>query len=338
MNKSEWNRILNGYAQPSASRSSLQLINTAIPYLLLYGIGGWVLHSGLHIFLILAIILPVIVLSALFMVRLFILFHDCTHQSFYHSRTANDFWGHILGILTFTPYKTWQRSHNLHHGSVGDLDRRGIGDVWTLTVTEYEALDRMMRLWYRVYRHPAMLFFISPLFLFAVMNRFPSNKKSKDEWVSSTITNLGILAGFLLTSLVFSWQTYFQLQLPILYLAAIMGVWLFFVQHQFDDVYWAKHEQWDIVRAALEGSTYFKLPVIFEWFTGNIGYHHIHHLNSRIPNYNLKRCYLEIEGLQDPVTVDLVGSFRLAFLHLYDETSGRMIGFKEFRRRRVQNA
>lgn len=335
LNKSQWNQRLKPYALPNRRKSTLQIINSVLPYLAIWVIDGVLLTSALPLWVKIFGACALSVFGGLFMVRIFILFHDCTHLSFFHSKRACSFWGHIFGVLTFTPYKTWQHEHNMHHGSVGDLDRRGMGDVWTLTVDEYASRSKFGRLVYRLYRNPIVLFVIAPVVLFAILNRFPARKKtSREEWVSSTITNLGLLATFLMTWAVFGWQMYFAIQLPILFVAATAGVWLFFVQHQFEDVYWAHHEQWDIVKAALEGSTYFKLPIVLEWFTGHIGYHHVHHLNARIPNYNLKKCFGEVEGLEPMNTIQFFGSFKLALLELYDEVNGKMIGFGELRRRR----
>jgi len=267
-----------------------------------------------------------------FVVRIFILFHDCTHQSFFKSSTANAIWGHVFGIMSFTPYYTWQLEHSIHHGTVGNLDRRGVGDIWTMTVTEYENSSRPKRLWYRVYRNPAFLFLVSPFALFAVLNRIPSAGARRKDHLSYLVTNAGIITIFIVTWLTIGLKYYLAIQLPILYFASIMGVWLFFVQHQFDEVYWSSDSEWDIVKAALDGSSYYKLPLVLEWFSGYIGYHNIHHLNSRIPNYKLKTCYNDVHKLFDEKRITMLESFRLAFLELYDEKTRKMISIRRFKR------
>ena len=333
MDKYQWNKVLKPYAQSDWRKSGIQIINSVMPYLVIWGVCGGLISSSLPLWFKCLGIIALSVLGGLFMVRIFILFHDCTHLSFLKSKKACAIWGHLFGILTFTPYRTWQHEHNLHHGSVGDLDRRGIGDVWTLTVSEYLEKSKFSRFVYRVYRHPFVLFFVAPFVLFGILNRFPTRKATRQELFSYALTDGGIIALFVLNAWLFGWQSYFAIQLPMLFVASTAGVWLFFVQHQFEDVYWAKHEEWDIVRAALEGSSFFKLPVVLEWFTGHIGYHHIHHLNARIPNYNLKKVFKNIDGLTPSRTIRFFGSFQLGLLHLYDEVNGRMIGFKELRKR-----
>lgn len=331
MDKIAWNKLLKPYAKSSLARSVFQIVDTIVPYIALWILDGFLIRSQIAIgFKVLGVMLFGM-LGGLLMVRIFILFHDCTHMNFFKSKLACALWGHVFGILTFTPYRTWQHEHNIHHGTVGNLDRRGIGDVWTLTVNEYLALPRFKRFLYRSYRNPFILFGFGPIVLFGLLNRFPTRKTNKAETLSYIVTDLGILAVFLLTWLTFGWQAYLLIQLPMLFVAATLGVWLFYVQHQFDEVYWAHHDSWDIVKAALEGSTFLKLPSVLNWFTGNIGYHHIHHLNPRIPNYNLKRCFKEVEGLVPRTTVGLFSSFRLALLDLYDEVNGKMIGFRQLK-------
>lgn len=328
MNKFEWNKRLKAYSEPSVLHSSWQIINTLIPYLLI----NFAMYLGIRWEVPYLLVLLLAIPGGLFMVRLFILFHDCTHLSFFKSKRANSIWGHILGIFTFTPYHTWQHEHNIHHGTVGNLDRRGAGDVWTMTVEEYLDSGKFKRFIYRFYRNPVFLFVVAPFFLFGLLNRFPARKVSQKEMFSYAVTNIGILGIFLGTWYAADWYYYLMIQLPMLFTASVAGVWLFFVQHQFEEVYWSKSEEWDIVKAALEGSSFYKLPGILNWFTGSIGYHHIHHLNSRIPNYRLKKCFQDITELQDHKTIRMFESFRLALLQLYDEQGRRMINFKELRR------
>jgi omega-6 fatty acid desaturase (delta-12 desaturase) len=293
---------------------------------------GLGLYFKLPYILLLLLAIP----TGAFMVRVFIIFHDCTHLSFFKSKKANQLLGHLLGIVTFTPYTIWQSEHNKHHGTVGNLDERGIGDVWTMTVEEYLNSSRMKRFWYRLYRNPIFLFFIAPFFLFAVMNRMPSKRfVSKKHYRSHLITNIGLFAIFLIVSMTIGIKYYLLIQLPVLFFASIMGVWLFFVQHQFEEVYWERHEEWDFIKAAIEGSSFYQLPLVLDWITGHIGYHNIHHLNPRIPNYHLRKCYRDIHEFKKGRTIKLFESFKMAMLTLYDEKSRKLISIKEFRKRKL---
>lgn len=330
MNKSEWNKKLKKYAQPTVWKSSMQIVNSVLPYMALLTL----MYLTMYFKIPYIVTLGLGFLASGFMVRIFILFHDCTHQSFFKSNTANAIWGHVFGILTFTPYYTWQLEHSIHHGTVGNLDRRGVGDIWTMTVNEYVHSPLLKRLWYRVYRNPLFLFLVAPFALFAVLNRIPSVGARRKDHISYLVTNAGVITIFILTWLTLGLKYYLAIQLPILYFASIMGVWLFFVQHQFEEVYWSNDSEWDIVKAALQGSSYYKLPLVFEWFSGYIGYHNIHHLNSRIPNYNLKACYSDVHDLLDEKKIKFFESFKLAFLELYDEKSRKMISFRMARKLR----
>lgn len=332
MTTSQWRSRLKPYAKANALKAWLQIINTLIPYLCLIGIMGLGLHFNVAYGWVLLLALP----AGAFMVRLFILFHDCTHLSFFKSKKANQWTGHLLSILVFTPYSIWQASHNKHHGTVGNLDQRGIGDVWTMTVEEYLASSRAKQYLYRLYRHPVFLFFIAPFFLFAVLNRLPSKKYSKKVHQRSLgVTNLGIVVVALLVSSVWGLKTYLLIQVPVLFFSSVMGVWMFFVQHQFEEVYWQRHESWDFAKAALEGSSFYKLPLVLDWVTGHIGFHHIHHLNSKIPNYNLRKSYAALHDLKCGKTITLWQSFRVGLLNLYDEKGGRLIRIADLRKKAI---
>lgn len=327
MNKREWNARLKQYATPSLSRSSWQLVNSIVPYVALNIAMAWLLASGVSYWW----LIPLSALGGLLMVRLFILFHDCTHLSFFKSKRANAIWGHFLGVLTYTPFYTWQHEHNMHHGTVGNLDRRGMGDVWTMTVEEYLNSSKWKRFGYRFYRNPIFLFIVAPFFLFGLLNRFPRRKVSGKEIMSYVITDIGLAIMFALFWISGTWYSFLIIQLPQLFFASVAGVWLFFVQHQFEEVYWSKNEQWDLVKAALEGSSFYRLPAVLNWFTGSIGYHHVHHLNSRIPNYYLKACFSEVIDLQGHKEIKILESFKLALLYLYDEKAQKMINVKSLR-------
>ncbi len=334
MDEHQLRQLIKPFTKPVLGRSIWQMINTLIPLAVLYALMGTAFVAG-YWFVVLLLMIP----AGAFMVRTFILFHDCTHMSFFKSQKANMIWGHIFGILTFTPYGAWRFEHNRHHGTVGNLDKRGIGDVWTMTVTEYLESGRFTRFIYRLYRNPVFLFFIAPFFLFGFLNRLPIRKMTKQEHVSMVITNLGLLLMAVLGSLWLGFWGYVFIQATTLYFAGVMGVWLFFVQHQFDEVYWQDNAHWEFTKAALAGSSFYKLPIVLDWISGSIGFHHIHHLNPQIPNYNLRRCHKAVTtasdavGLEPPYTVTFFKSFRLALLHLYDEANGRLISFKTLARK-----
>ena len=266
--------------------------------------------------------------AAGFLIRLFIIFHDCGHGSFFKRRKINDAVGIFLGVLTFTPYYAWHRAHAVHHRTVGDLDRRGIGDVWTLTVKEYRNLGFWKRITYRLYRHPLVIFGLGAFFLFLIRNRFGLKAMNRRERINAILTNLGILAIALVVSLTMGIKTYVLIQLPILYLASVAGVWLFYVQHQFDGVHWFHHAQWDYKTLALQGCSFYKLPGLLQWFTGNIGFHHIHHLSPRIPNYKLAACHYENRMFADIQPLTLKTSLQSLRLGLWDEQKQQLVGFK----------
>jgi omega-6 fatty acid desaturase (delta-12 desaturase) len=272
-----------------------------------------------------------IVLAGALLVRVFILFHDCCHGSLFASRRVNTIVGYVTGILTFTPFHDWKYAHNLHHANAGDLNLRGIGDIKTMTKDEYLAAPWRKRLGYRIYRHPLILFGPGAALLFLIFQRFPSKGAGKRERVSVVYTNLALLGIAAAASFTIGLQTYLMIQLPVLLIAGGFGLWLFYVQHQFDDVYWARHDTWDPLRVALEGSSYLKLPKILQWLTSNIGLHHVHHLRPRIPNYNLQRCHDEVAAFQAVKPITLWTSLGLLRLALYDEAEARLIGFRSLR-------
>jgi omega-6 fatty acid desaturase (delta-12 desaturase) len=228
---------------------------------------------------------------------------------------ANRVLGYMTGILTFTPFEDWQRTHIIHHGASGNLGRRGVGDVWTLTVDEYLASSRIKRLGYRLFRNPLILFSVVPLFLFLIIQRFPSPGAKKRERSSVIYTNLAIAAIIILMSLTLGFKAYLLIQLPVIFMAATTGMWLFHVQHQYEDVYWARQQHWDLISSGLEGSSYYKLPKVLQWMAGNIGLHHIHHVRANIPSYNLQRCQNEVPLLQTVKPLTLLESFKSLWLN-----------------------
>ena len=317
-----WKKIVARYQQPSRWRGVWQIVNSLVPYAVL-----WYL-----IYLILAVswwmALPLVILAGGFLVRLFIIHHDCGHGSFFKSRKANDVWGFITGVLTFTPYQLWRREHAIHHSASGDLDRRGLGSVWTLTVQEYLEASRWKRFAYRLARNPFVLFVLAPFFLFVIQHRFCPKQASRRERQSVHWTNLAILGVAIGLSLIFGFKAYLVIQLTMILVAGSAGVWLFYVQHQFEGVYWQRHEQWDYLAAALQGSSFYKLPKILQWFSGNIGFHHIHHLSPRIPNYNLERCHQAEPLFQTVPPVTLFSSLKSLTFRLWDEERRRLVGFR----------
>lgn len=322
--KPDWYQATSKYAQPNLRKSLLQLADTLIPYLSLWALMVYTMHKGYSYW----ITLGLTAIAAALYIRIFIFFHDTCHGSFFASSRANTILGYITGILTFTPYENWRRTHAIHHSTVGDLDRRGVGDVWTMTAEEYLAAPIKKRISYRLFRNPFIMFGIGPVFMFLISNRFSSKVARKSERKSVILTNLAILAIIAAISLSFGFRTYLLIQLPIMLIAGIFGVWLFYVQHQFDGVYWARHEDWDHMKASLEGSSYYRLPKILQWITGNIGLHHIHHVRPLIPNYNLQQCYDDIPELQAVKPLNLRKSLRSLFLNLYDEKQKKLVPFK----------
>ncbi len=323
---SGWKEIVAKYQTPAAWRSIWQVANTLVPYAALW----YLMYRSLAVSY--WLMLPLAVLAGGFLVRLFIIFHDCGHGSFFRSRKANDILGAIAGVLCFTPYYHWRWEHAVHHATSGDLDRRGTGDVWTMTVQEYLEASRGKRFAYRLARNPVVLFVVAPLFLFVVRERFPTAGAGRRERRSVYWTNLGILvlAGGL--SWAFGLKAFLLIQLTAMMVAGTAGVWLFYVQHQFEGVYWQRREEWDYATAALKGSSFYKLPKVLQWFTGNIGFHHIHHLSPRIPNYYLPKCHQAEPLFQTVKPVTLGSSLKSLTFRLWDEQRQRLVGFGALKR------
>ena len=319
----EWISIISRYNKPDNLRSWWQVINSVGSYIIL-----WILMvMSLKVSYLLTLGLAVI--AAGFMVRIFIIFHDCGHGSFFKSRTMNRIIGNITGTIVFTPYNKWHHEHNIHHQTVGNLDKRGIGDVKTLTVDEYLKLSKWQRFTYRIYRNPLLLFGIIPILLFAIVYRFTKPYMTGRQKLYLHLSNLGLAVTIFLVILAIGWKAYLLIQIPVLYMGAVAGVWLFYVQHQFKDVIWTNEENWDYKKMAMEGSSLYKLPGLLNWFTGNIGYHHIHHLSPLIPNYNLKKCHNENSLFHEVKPVTFFSGFESLVLRLWDERRMRMIGFNE---------
>jgi len=315
------NKNIEKYLKPSLGRSIWQITNTFIPY-----IGLWILIVySLSVSYWLTAFL--IILAAGFLVRLFIIFHDCGHGSYFKSAKTNKIVGMFFGILSFTPWDKWHNQHHRHHGSVGNLDKRGVGDVWTMTKEEYQESTKSKRLKYRIYRNPLIMFGIGSLYVFLIQNRLTRKDMTRKEKLNVYFTNAALLFIVVAMSLTIGFGTFVIIQLSILYIAAISGLWLFYLQHQYEDVSWFRTKDWNYRTVAMEGSSFVKFPKLLQWFSGNIGFHHIHHLNARIPNYYLNKCYRENKIFKEvkPVTFSL--AMKSLRLRLWDEQIQKMVTF-----------
>jgi omega-6 fatty acid desaturase (delta-12 desaturase) len=329
---SAWKAIVARYQKPSVGRGVWQIVNTLVPYAALWylmyvslAVSDW-------------LVVPLAILAGAFLVRVFIIFHDCGHGSFFKTRRANDLLGFITGVLTLTPYYQWRAEHAAHHATSGDLDRRGVGDIWTLTVLEYLEASRWKRFAYRLARNPVVLFVLAPLYVFLIKHRLSKAGASRRERYSVYWTNLAVLGMAAGLTWAFGLKAYLLIQLIVLTVAGAAGFWLFYVQHQFDGVYWERREDWDYTAAALEGSSFYKLPTVLQWFSGNIGYHHIHHLSPRIPNYHLEKCHIAEPLFQRVRPVTLFSSLKSLTFRLWDEQRRKLVGYRHLRdARRQQN-
>jgi len=326
-----WARALRPYRLANRMRGARELAVTSSGFVLLAYSMLWAVENQV-LFLYAVLLLP----AAGFLVRLFMIQHDCAHRSFFPSRRANDLVGRLIGIATLTPHDHWRMSHSFHHASSGDLDRRGIGDVYTLTVAEYMARSRWARLRYRLYRHPAVMFGVGPLYIFLLHNRWPVGFMRKEwlPWLSTMGTNLGIVLTFASLVAAVGLRPLLWVYVPTVVIAAVTGVWLFYVQHQFENTHWARSARWDAHEAALYGSSHYDLPTVIRWFTANIGIHNVHHLSSRIPFYRLPEVLRDHQELRSVGRVTLLQSLRGVGLVLWDEEQRRLVSFKQLRAER----
>jgi omega-6 fatty acid desaturase (delta-12 desaturase) len=317
-----WRERLAPYAEPRPARSVAEVATSAVPYLALCGL----MYAALDVSVLLVLVLALP--AAGFLLRTFIVFHDCSHGSLFSSRRANAWVGIVCGLLVYSPFHSWRHEHAVHHATAGDLDQRGMGDVDTLTVAEYRALSRPGRLGYRLMRNPLVLLGLGPLWALLLeprlvpgwaRRRFTGNILATDAVLVALIGGLCLVAG---------WKAVLLVQLPSAMLAGAAGVWLFYVQHQFEDVYWQRHESWSYADSALRGSSHLVLGPVLQFFTGNIGLHHVHHLSARIPNYNLQRAHDENPVFHDVPTLTVWQGIRALRLKLYDEQHGRLVGFR----------
>lgn len=322
-----WVPLLAKYRDPSVVRSSFELGVTAGAFFGMWALALWALTVSVPLAFAIACV------NGVWLVRMFLIQHDCGHQSFFKSRAANDWLGRLIGVFTLSPYDVWRRTHSIHHAHAGNLDHRGIGDVVTLTVAEYQARSRFGRLKYRLYRHPLVMFVVGPAYLFLLEYRLPMGLMTAGRryWISAMSTNLALAAALTLLVIFGGWTALFAIFLPTTVVACTIGVWLFFVQHQFEETYWGREPDWQVHDAALMGSSHYVLPQPLRWLTANIGIHHVHHLYSRVPYYRLPEILRDYPVLADAQVLTLRESLKCARLHLWDEAKLRLVSFREAR-------
>jgi omega-6 fatty acid desaturase (delta-12 desaturase) len=326
----KWKKIVAEFEKPSTKRATWQLLSTLGLYLACWTAMFFTVKTSI------LLTIPLVLVSAGLLVRVFIVFHDCCHNSFYKNSKVNRVLGFFTGVMAFTPYKHWKWEHSIHHATAGDLDRRGVGDIWTLTIEEYLKLPKMHRLGYRIVRNPFFLCLFAPSWLFMIRERLPSKNASPQTKRAVWATNFALIGMFVIGCSIFGWA-YIPLQVSVMAVAASLGVWMFYIQHQFEGVYWERHEHWEYTSAALEGSSFYKLPKILQWFTGNIGFHHVHHLSSKIPNYYLERCHKSHPAFQEVKPLTVANSMKSFGYRLWDESEKVLIGWRRFREiRRAQ--
>lgn len=311
------------FAKSETRKSVMQMLNTIVPLLVIWTVGYYVVQFSPWYGVIAGL------LAAGFVVRTFIIFHDCTHGSFFKNKKANDAVGFITGVLTSFPYEKWKREHTIHHATSSNIDKKGIGDIDMLTIEEYMEKSPAGRLGYRLYRNPIVMFGLGPLFMVLVLNRINRDDAKKKERVNTYLTNVVVVALTAVMIIVFGWQAFFLIHGVTLFVAGSLGIWLFYIQHTYEDSYFEYDDEWDYVKAAVEGSSYYKLPKILQWITGNIGFHHVHHLSPRIPNYKLEEAHETVTPLQQATTITIRTSLESIRYKLYDHSQMKFVTFKE---------
>ncbi len=315
------------YEKTEMKSSVRQLINTLGPLVVLW----YAAYLSLSVSYWLTIILAIV--TSGFVIRTFIICHDCTHQSFFKSKLANKIVGTITGIVALVPYEQWKYSHSMHHATSSNLDKRGTGDMWLLTVDEYIEASKWRRLAYRFYRNPLVMFGLGPISVFLVQYRFNRKGAKRKERINTYVVNISIVVIYSLLIWAIGWQAFVMIQGPVFFVAGCLGIWLFYVQHQFEDSYFENEDEWDYVKAAVDGSSYYKLPKVLQWFTGNIGFHHVHHLSPKVPNYHLEEAHNATPPLQHATTITLSTSLKSLHFRLWDENNKTFISFGEMKRR-----
>jgi len=328
MSSSDWTRVLARYRAPNQARSLFELLVTLVPFVAIWAVAWWMLSVSTVLAVVLALG------NSAFVVRLFMIQHDCGHGSLFRNRRLCDALGRALGVVTLTPYDVWRKTHSIHHATTGNLDRRGVGDIPTLTVKEYRAKGWIGRSLYRLVRHPVFLFGVVPFYTFFLQNRLPVGlmRSGWRYWFSALWTNAAIASALAILVWLGGWEVLFFVFLPTMFLGAVAGMWFFYVQHQFEETSWHREEDWNVQDAALEGSSYYALPGILRWITGNIGVHHVHHLASRIPFYRLPEVLRDHEALANDRRITFRESLSCASLALWDEQGRRLVSFAEARR------
>lgn len=318
------------YENANLNSSVKQLFNTFIPFFLFWYLAYVSLDISYWLTLAFA------VLTSGFVIRIFIIFHDCCHQSFFKKRKWNDVLGTISGIITLFPYEQWKRSHSIHHATSSNLNKRGTGDIWIMTVDEYVAASFWEKVAYRMYRNPIVMFGLGPFYLFLISNRLNRKDAKRKERINTYITNLSIIILYAFLIFLIGWKSFLMIQVPIVFVSGSLGIWLFYVQHQFEDSYFEEEENWDYVKAAIDGSSYYKLPKVLQWVTGNIGFHHVHHLSPRVPNYNLEKVHNATPSLQEATTVTISSSMKALRFRLWDEKNKSFVSFKDIEKKKVR--
>ncbi len=326
--KPAWVSGLKKFEKPNAGKAAVQLIDTLIPYLALLVLMYLTMRWGLPYWITFLLAVP----AGALLVRIFIFFHDCGHGSYVASELGRQIIGNITGVLTFSSFANWRHEHGIHHSTSGNLDRRGVGDVWTMTADEYVASTPFRRFRYRLFRNPLIMFGLGPFFIFVLGQRWPGRGTGRKQMLSILLTDLVIAGIVTAASLTIGIKAYLLIQMPVMLLGGAGGVWLFYVQHQFDPAYWARTEEWESMDAAMQGSSYYKLPKLLQWISGNIGFHHIHHLRPRIPNYNLQECLNQTPELQLSDPLRLWPSLRSVRLKVWDEKRKLLLTFRELTR------
>ncbi|QUG84573.1 MULTISPECIES: fatty acid desaturase [Bacillus] len=311
------------FEKSTAKKSIWQIINTVVPFIILW----YLAYKSLSVSYWLSLVPSL--LAAGFMTRIFIIFHDCTHHSFFKSRRVNRIVGTCMGVLTLFPFDQWGHEHSVHHATSGNLDKRGTGDIWTLTVNEYLAAPFRLRLAYRLYRNPLVMFGLGPIYVFLLKNRFNRKGARKKERMNTYLTNVLIVALIGVLCWAIGWQSFLLVHGTIFLIAGSVGIWLFYVQHTFEDSYFEEDKEWEYVKAAVEGSSFYKLPKILQFLTGNIGFHHVHHLSPRVPNYKLEEAHNNTLPLKNVPTITLATSLRSIRFRLWDEQSNNFVTFKD---------
>lgn len=313
------------FEKADVKASVRQLVNTIPPFILFW----FLAYQALDVSIWLTIALSAV--AAGFVIRTFIIFHDCTHGSFFKNKKANAVVGTITGIMTLFAYEKWKREHSIHHASSGNLDKRGVGDIWVMTIEEYVEASKWERFKYRMYRNPLVMFGFGPLFLVLISSRFNRKDARKKERNNTYLINVSLVVIYSLLIWAIGWQAFLIVQGSTMFIAGALGIWLFYVQHTFEDSYFEDESEWDYVKAAVEGSSYYKLPRVLQWVTGNIGFHHVHHLSPRVPNYNLEKAHESTPPLQQATTITIKSSLKSLRYKVYDAKNKTFVTFGDIK-------